>query len=94
MKMLMVIIDNRKKEELEIVLQRHGVNGFTEIPEVHGFGSTGLKMGSAAFPESSAIIFAVIDDETCCRVVETIKEFCAQCAEHIKLLHWDVAVEM
>lgn len=94
MKMLMAIIDNRRKEELETLLRHQGVDGFTEIPEVHGFGSTGARMASAAFPGSSAIIYAVIDDETCCRIIDTIKEFCAECAEHIKLLHWDVTEEM
>jgi hypothetical protein len=94
MKMLMAIIDNRRKEELELLLQREGVAGWTEIPHVHGMGTTGQRLESAAFLGSSAIIQALVEDERIQSLVEVIHAYCAQCREHIKLLHWDVTMVM
>jgi nitrogen regulatory protein PII len=62
MKMLMAIVDNRRKEELELVLQKEGVHGWTEIPHVRGLGSTGPRLDSAAYPESSAIIHVLVEN--------------------------------
>jgi hypothetical protein len=94
MKMLMAIIDSEKKEELELLLKREGVTGFTEIPNANGFGSTGFKMSSAAFPGSSAVIYALLEEEQLQRIVSMIQGYCTECRQHMRLLHWDVTVEM
>jgi len=94
MKMLMVIIDNRRKEELELLLRRAGVEGYTEIPNVHGFGTSGEKMGSAVAPGTNSIIFVLTDGERLPKLIETIQGYCQACREHIRLLHWDVAAAM
>jgi nitrogen regulatory protein PII len=94
MKMLMAIIDSSRKEELELVLQRAGVQGWTEIPHVRGMGSTGPRLESAAHPGSSAIIQTLVEDEKLQPLVEVILSYCGQCSEHIKLLHWDVTMVM
>ena len=60
MKLLMLIVDETRKEELEVFLNRAGVLGYTEIQHAVGFGSTGLRLGSRAFPKTSAVIFTVI----------------------------------
>lgn len=94
MRMLMGIVDNRRKEELELVLQKEGVQGWTEIPHVRGLGSTGPRLDSAAYPESSAIIQVLVEDERIDALVATLRAYCEQCRQHIKLLHWDVTVVM
>jgi len=94
MKMLMAIIDDRRKEELELLLQREGVTGWSEIPHVRGTGGTGPRLGSAAFPGASAMIQVLVEDERLPLLVGVIKSYCDQCREHIKLLHWDVTVEL
>lgn len=93
-KLLMVIVDDRRKEELELVLRKAGVEGYTEIPRVHGFGTTGEKMGSAVAPDTNSIIFVLTDDERLGGVVETIKHYCSACSQHIRMMHWDVTHEM
>jgi nitrogen regulatory protein PII len=94
MKMLMAIVDSNRKEEFEIVLRNQGIKGYTEIPEVNGFGSTGMRMSSLVHPGSSAIIYALLEENELTSVVDKIKEFCAECSQHLKLMHWDVQVEM
>jgi uncharacterized protein YaaQ len=94
MKMLMIIIDNRRKEELELVLRRAGVEGYTQIPDVYGFGTTGEKMGSAVAPGSNSILFVLLDEAGLQELMDTIRRYCAECSQHIRMLHWDAVVEM
>jgi len=90
MKLLMLIVDGEKKEELEVFLNRAGVLGFTEIPNATGFGETGPRLGSRAFPKTSAIIFTVIAADALDRLVADLKTYCAECSERLKVLVWGV----
>ena len=57
MKMLMIIIDDAKKEELQIFLERSGVTGYTELSHAAGMGESGPRLGSRAFPRTSAVVW-------------------------------------
>mgnify|MGYP003701350959 CR=1 FL=1 len=61
MKLLMFIVDEEKKEELEVLLNRAGVTGYTEMPHAVGTGRSGPRLGSRAFPKTSALIFTVLE---------------------------------
>ena len=41
MKLLMIIVESHCREELEVLLQRKGITGYTEIPGAHGVGRSG-----------------------------------------------------
>lgn len=90
MKLLMLIVDEAKKEELEVLLNRSGVVGYTEIPRAIGVGATGLRLGSRAFPKTSAIIFTVLSSEALDQLTREIREFCAECGERLKMIVWGV----
>ncbi len=90
MKLLMLIVDETKKEELEVLLNRSGVVGYTEIPRAIGVGTSGPRLGSGAFPRTSAVIFTVLSDDSLERLVKEIKEFCAECGERLKMIVWGV----
>ncbi|BCW92974.1 hypothetical protein EG19_09650 [Thermoanaerobaculum aquaticum] len=90
MKFLMIIVDESKKEELEVLLNRVGVEGYTEIPRVVGVGTTGPRLGSRAFPKTSALIFTVLSESTLETLLSTLREFCRECGEKLKLVSWDV----
>lgn len=90
MKMLMIIVEDSHKEEVEIFLQRAGVDGYTEIHDATGMGVTGPRLGSGAFPKTSALIFSVVDDGEVVRLKEALFGFCESCGERVKLLAWDV----
>ena len=90
MKLLMLIVDEAKKEELEVFLNRSGVVGYTEIPHAVGVGSTGPRLGSRAFPKTSAVIFTVIRGEALDALVRDIRRFCADCGEKLKMVVWGV----
>lgn len=92
MKMLMIIIDESKKEELEVFLSHSGVEGYTEISEAKGMGSTGIRFGSRAFPKTSAVLFTILSEEAVARLMPGLDDFCATCGEKLKMISWDVDV--
>ncbi len=61
--MLMIVVDEAKKEELEVFLNHSGVEGYTELSHAAGMGSTGPRLGSRAFPKSSAVVFSMVRPE-------------------------------
>ncbi len=90
MKLLMLIVDESRKEELEVFLNRAGVVGYTEIPHAIGVGETGPRLGSRAFPKTSAIIFTVVEAAAADGLVRDLKEYCRDCGERLKIIVWGV----
>ncbi len=91
MKLLMLIVDEDKKEELEVVLSHaDGVLGYTELPNAIGTGASGQRFGSRAFPKTSAVIFTVIAADAQDRLVSDIRNYCAECGEKLKMFSWGV----
>ena len=90
MKLLMLIVDEEKKEQLEVFLNRAGVLGYTELPRAIGVGTTGPRLGSRAFPRTSAVIFTVLAEEALTQVTEEIRGYCQDCGERLKMIVWGV----
>jgi hypothetical protein len=90
MKLLMMIVDESKKEELEVLLGRVGVRGYTELPNAVGVGTSGPRLGSGAFPKTSAVVFSVVDDGAKTELVRQIREYCTECGEKLRMIAWDV----
>ncbi len=90
MKMLMIIVDESKKEELEVFLNRSGVAGYTELSRAAGMGSSGPRLGSRAFPRTSAVVFSVLEEMALERLLRGVDEFCATCGEELRMVAWDV----
>ncbi len=92
MKMLMIVVDEAKTEELEVFLNHAGVEGYTELSHASGMGTTGPRLGSRAFPRTSAVVFTMLDEEAVDRLTAGLDEFCATCGEQLKVVSWDVDV--
>ena len=88
--MLMIVVDDGKKEELEVLLRRSGVAGWTEISGATGMGTTGPRLGSAAFPKTSAVLFTVVEDERARSLTADLKTYCAECGERLRITSWAV----
>ncbi|MGD1149087.1 MAG: hypothetical protein ABR961_14180 [Thermoanaerobaculaceae bacterium] len=88
-KLLMLVVEESKKEQVEVFLDRAGVLGYTEIPHALGVGATGPRLGSRAFPKTSAVIFTVLEEDALQRVVDGIRAYCGECGERLKMLAWD-----
>lgn len=90
MKLVMIVIDEDKKEELEVFLERTGVRGYTEIPHAAGLGLSGPRMGSRAFPKTSAVVFSILEPEGLDRLRRGVDDFCASCGERLRIVAWEV----
>jgi len=90
MKLLMMIVDESKKEELEVLLARAGVQGYTELPSAVGVGTSGRRLGSGAFPKTSAVVFSLVGAEAATVLARQLKEYCAECGEKLRMVAWDV----
>ncbi len=90
MKLLMIIVDSACREELEVLLRRHGVEGYTEIPGAHGIGGTGIRMGSGAHPKTSSLFFTVLPGEDVQQLRDDICAYCDACGKHMKMFVWGV----
>jgi hypothetical protein len=89
MQMLMIIAESEHREKIESALSDHHVLGYTEIPTVYGTGRTGPRLGSRAFPETSSIIFTVVEAERIAELRAAIEESC-KCGETTRMIVWKV----
>lgn len=92
MQMLLTIVDESKKEELEVFFERSGVEGYSEISPVAGLGVSGPRHGSRAFPRASAMILTILDEESLARLTAGIDEFCETCGEKLRMVSWPIEV--
>ena len=73
MKLLMIVVDANHHEDVEKILDKHQVPGFSELPNVLGKGQTGRKLGSRAFPGSSTLYFTAVDGDLCHPLCDDLK---------------------
>lgn len=90
MKLLMIIVDTDCREELEVLLQRNGVLAYSEIPNAHGIGQSGVRMGSRAHPKTSSIFFTVLEEPLVSPIKESICSYCEACEKNMKMIQWTV----
>lgn len=88
MKLLMIILDEAHKEELEVFLDRSGVLGYTEVAPVRGSGRSGPRLGSGAFPRTSALVFTLLTEEALAALKEGLDDFCRNCGERPRMIAW------
>jgi hypothetical protein len=90
MKLLMIIVDSKCREELEVLFRKHQITGYSEIPDTHGVGETGIRMGSSAYPETSSIFFTVVEPEKIAPLKEGLCAYCDACGRAMKMILWGV----
>lgn len=90
MKLLMIIVESECREELEVLLLREGIHAYTEIPNTHGVGASGIRMGSRAHPATSSIFFTVVEDDQVAKLKDTICSFCDASEKSMRMIQWGV----
>ncbi len=90
MKLLMIIVDSECREEVEILFQRNGVTGYSELPGAHGVGTTGVRMGSGAFPKTSSIFFTVVEPDQVVPLKEALCSHCDASERKMRMIQWAV----
>jgi hypothetical protein len=90
LQMLMIVVESTHKEKVETALTDRRVLGYTEIPTVYGSGRTGMRLGSRAFPETSSIIFTVVEQGKVDELLAAIDSSCADCRQAMRMIVWNV----
>jgi hypothetical protein len=90
MQLLMIIVESTHKEKVEAALTENRVLGYTEIPTVYGKGRSGLRLGSRAFPQSSSIIFTVVERAKVDGLLAAIDGSCSDCRQAMRILVWSI----
>ena len=86
MKLLMIIVDSHCREEIEVLFQRNGVTGYSEIPNAHGVGETGVRMGSSAHPKTSSIFFTVVEADQAAPLKKVLSAYCDACGRDMRMI--------
>jgi len=90
MKLLMIIVDSACREEVEVLFKRNGVTGYSEIPDAHGVGATGVRMGSSAHPKTSSLFFTIVEPEKVDPLKKALCTYCEACERHMRMVQWGV----
>ena len=90
MKLLMIIVDTACREELEVLFKHHGVSGYSEIPNAHGVGESGIRMGSGAYPRTSSIFFTVVVADQVAPLKKALCAYCDACKKDMRMIQWGV----
>ncbi len=90
LKLRTIIVETDCREELEVLLHRNRVTAYSEIPNAHGVGESGVRMGSSAHPRTSSIFFTVLEPDQVDPLKETICAYCDACDKHMRMIQWTV----
>ena len=90
MKLLMIIVDTDCREEVEVLFQHNGVTGYSEIPNAHGVGASGVRMGSGAHPKTSSMFFTVVETNQVAPLKKALSAYCDACKKDMKMIQWGV----
>lgn len=93
MKLLMIFVPSDCLDKCQAVLEREGVHAYTEIPRVLGSGSSGLKMGTRAFPGTSSLILVALEDAAAKGLVDAMERDCEAGASREETRVFAVPVE-
>jgi hypothetical protein len=61
LRLMLIVVDTAIRGEVEVLLRKAGAHGFTEISAAAGWGETGMRLGSGAFPGTSTVLMTVLD---------------------------------
>jgi nitrogen regulatory protein PII len=88
MKMVLIICPETRIDEVRRLLDEHHLEGYTELGDVRGAGSTGKRLGTRAYPGSSCMVFVVVEGSKVDDLVEALERFCSRCtgAEGVRVL--------
>ena len=88
MKMVLIICPETRIDEVRELLDEHHLEGYTELSDVRGSGTTGKRLGTRAYPGSSCMVFVVVEGSKVDELLEALETFCRRCsgAEGVRAL--------
>jgi hypothetical protein len=86
--MILIICPESRIDEVRELLDEHHLEGYTELDNVRGAGTTGKRLGTRAYPGSSCMVFVVVDGTRVKELLTALEEFCGRCTgvERVRVL--------
>ena len=78
MKMMMVLVPSECLHEVQDLIEQHEIHAYSEIPNVLGAGRGGRKLGTRAFPGTSAMLLVLTESSGAEALIEAIKVFAGE----------------
>ena len=75
MKLVLVLCDTSRSQEIMKLQESHGATGYTEVPMVLGAGATGKRMDSRAWPGRGCMLFTLVERVKADGLIDTLKGF-------------------
>jgi hypothetical protein len=88
--MMLLVVGAEARNEVEVLLRKAGAHGFTELGPATGWGETGPRLGSGAFPGTSTVLFTVLDAEAETQVRAALAGFEESGAGRVRAYAWPV----
>jgi hypothetical protein len=85
MKLLLIIYSGSDRHLVPGLLDQYDAGGFSEMPRVHGAGSTGRRAGTRAWPGDASIYFSVVPAERADALTAAMKQAADNLAEGERL---------
>jgi len=63
MKLVLVLCNASRSQEIMKVLESHGATGYTEVPMVLGAGATGKHMDGRAWPGRGCMLSTLMESD-------------------------------
>jgi len=80
MKMVLIICPESRIDQVRLLLDEHHLEGYTELSDVRGSGTTGKRLGTRAYPGSSCMVFVVAEGSKAEELIEALEGFCGRCS--------------
>jgi hypothetical protein len=82
MKLIMIIVDGRWRDEVEEILAEQRATGFTELPMALGEGRSGKRLASRLHPGANTVVFTVVEADRAGPIKEELLKRCDPSAEN------------
>ena len=91
-RLLMILCSGGQIDGIRALMEKQGIRGYTEIPQVLGAGLTGRHLGTRAFPGSGSMIFTVVGPAKAEELGSALARLAASCppGEGVKAFELDV----
>lgn len=93
MKAVFIVYNQAHTEKVEFILDRLGINGFTEWNNIKGRGSKGgvPHLGTHTWPEINSATLTIIEDDIVERLIDAVKKMDEQNTDvGARAFVWDI----
>ena len=78
MKLILIVCGQSRNREVLDLLEKHEIQGYTEVPTVVGAGVSGKHMGTRSSPGTECMLFLLVRKERADGLIQDLKQIHAE----------------